>query len=173
MRQLSSLFQAPLSGDFEGLSVEGAGRFLSGRLLPLVRVLCRGPSLLRASPPSSERLHLPSAKLGGGAAPGLARRGSGWRCGDGERQKRRGVAGLSAFARCGQAARPTHRPKRGGRSPEPLSPAPRVPSEPVRALTCPSRGRRPTPKAPLTSVTSRKTRFPKRSLRLGPQQFHA
>lgn len=52
VRQLSSLFQAPLSGDFEGLSVEGAGRFLSGRLLPLVRVLCRGPSLLRASPPA-------------------------------------------------------------------------------------------------------------------------
>lgn len=52
VRQLSLLFQAPLSGDFEGLSVEGAGRFLSGRLPPLVRVLCRGPSLLRASPPA-------------------------------------------------------------------------------------------------------------------------
>lgn len=133
VRQLSSLFQAPLSGDFEGLSVEGAGRFLSGRLLPLVRVLCRGPSLLRASPPAV-------CEAQGRSSP---RAGSGWRRGDGERQKRRGVAGLSAFARCGQAARPTHRPKRGGRSPR----AP-LPCSPCPLRACPR------PHLPLTRTTA-------------------
>lgn len=82
MRQLSSLFQAPLSGDFEGLGVEGAGRFLSGRLLPLVRVLCRGPSL----PPCVSTCRLrsagaeqpqgwPEAALAGGVGTGSGRKG--------------------------------------------------------------------------------------------------
>lgn len=136
MRQLSSLFQAPLSGDFEGLSVEGAGRFLSGRLLPLVRVLCRGPSLLRASPPAVCEARGRSSPRAGPTGLWLAA----WGWGAAEKGRSRRPERLRPL----RPGRQAHAPP-GSVGAAPPSPSPRLPC-PLRAC--------PRPHLPLTRTTA-------------------
>lgn len=128
VRQLSSLFQAPLSGDFEGLSVDGAGRFLSGRLLPLVRVLCRGPSLLRASPPAVCEAQGRSSPRAGPTRLWLAAWGR--RAAEKERSRR------PERLRPLRPGRQAHAPPEAW-GPLPLSPSPLLPVSPP-SLSAPS-----------------------------------